>query len=105
MEKVIQLLYDIEEKANLIVKRVSDEKKRLSTTYEQEVESFNNQIAKERNDRLDVLKLQVSKDLEKERKALIEDCNKQLISFETYYKNNHDVLVEHIFQKIISNES
>ncbi len=103
MEKVIQLLYDIEEKANLIVKRVSDEKKRLNTIYEQEIERFNKEITKERNDKLDVLKSQVEKDLDKERTALLDDCNKQLISLETYYKNSHDDLVDQIFQKIISN--
>lgn len=102
MEKVIHLLSEIEEKAELIVRRVGEEKGRLNQQLEQDIKDYNEQTETEKENRLLALKTQTDKDLETEKKALIEDCNKQIKQLDEYYKKNHDSLVEKVLAQIIS---
>lgn len=102
MEKVIHLLSEIEEKAELIVRRVGEEKGRLNQQLEQDIKNFNKQTEAEKENRLLALKVQTDKNLETEKRALIEDCNKQIKHLDEYYKKNHDSLVEKVLAQIIS---
>lgn len=102
MEKVIHLLSEIEEKAELIVRRVGEEKQRLNQQLEQNIKDYNKQTETEKENRLLALKAQTDKDLETEKKTLIEDCNKQIKQLDEYYQKNHDSLVEKVLAQIIS---
>lgn len=102
MEKIIQYLYDIEEKADLIVKRASDENKRLSASLETKIRDYNESILKERTSKIDLLKSKVQEDLAKELSLLNVDCNKQIETMELYFKDHHMELVDKVFLNIIS---
>jgi hypothetical protein len=101
MEKVISILYDIEEKANNIIKRVNEEKVRLQEEFNQDLEKLDQTIANEKAEKLNVLKADIDKKLTVEKQSLIDDCNKQLDNMEENYGKNHDALVESIFQELI----
>ncbi|MDF2609143.1 MAG: hypothetical protein K0R92_617 [Lachnospiraceae bacterium] len=101
MEKVISILYDIEEKANNIIKRVNEEKVRLQEELNQDLEKLDQTIANEKAEKLNVLKADIDKKLAVEKQSLIDDCNKQLDNMEENYGKNHDALVKNIFQELI----
>lgn len=102
MEKIIQYLYDIEEKADVIVKRASEEKKRLNLSLETQILEYNESVLKERTTKIDLLKSKVHEDLEKELSLLNEDCNKQINNMEQYFNLHQNELIEKLFQNIIS---
>ncbi|WP_455716826.1 hypothetical protein [Anaerosporobacter sp.] len=101
MEKVINLLYDIEEKANRIISRTDDQKNAKRREIDHELSVFENSLAEETNKQIQALQDQADKELELERKALIDDCEKQIEELETTFTMNHDALVERVFQNII----
>lgn len=101
MERVINLLYDIEEKANQIIKRANEEKVKLHDKLEKDLADLDMQISNENEAKLNILKAQADEELAKEKQLLIEDCNKQLSDMEKHYQQNHDALVEKIFQGLI----
>lgn len=101
MEKIIQYLYDIEEKADLIVKRASEEKKRLNASLETKISEYNEVVLKERNTKIEALKSRVQKELEEELSLLNEDCNKQISNMEHYFKEHHNELLNKVFNNII----
>lgn len=102
MEKIIQYLYDIEENAAVIVKRASEEKKRLNASLEEQILAYNESVLKERTAKLDLLNSKVHEDLEKELSLLNEDCDKQIINMEQNFNLNKTELIEKLFQNIIS---
>lgn len=102
MEKIIQYLYDIEEKADVIVKRASEEKKRLNLSLETQILEYNESVLKERTAKIALLKSKVDEDLEKELSLLNEDCNKQINNMEQYFKLHQEELIVKLFQNIIS---
>lgn len=101
MEEVINLLYDIEEKATQIVNRANEEKVSLHDALEKNMELLDQTIATENATKLSVLQAKVDLELTQEKQALIEDCNKQLVNLEAHYKKDHDALVNEIFQGLI----
>jgi hypothetical protein len=101
MEKVINLLYDIEEKANRIISRTDDQKNAKRREIDDELSTYESSLSVETNKQIQVLQDQADKELELEKKALIDDCAKQLEHLETTFTMNHDAFVEHVFQNII----
>lgn len=101
MERVISLLYDIEDKANQIVTRAKEEKNSLNEALEKDLAQLDKSIEEENTAKLNTLKEQVDIDLAKEEQALIDDCEKQLASMESNYQNNHTAIVDKIFKDII----
>ncbi|MDF2951969.1 MAG: hypothetical protein K0S18_1552 [Anaerocolumna sp.] len=101
MEKVISILYDIEEKANNIIKRVNEEKIKLQEELNHNLKELDQTIAKEKAEKLSALKSDIDQKLAIEKQSLIDDCNRQLNKMEENYTQNHDTLVENIFQEII----
>lgn len=102
MEKIINTLYEIEEKANNIVKRVNEEKIRIQEEFDHALAELDNNIAAEKAEKLSVLKTDIDKTLAIEKQSLIDDCNRQLSKMEENYSKNHEALVNTIFQEIIS---
>lgn len=101
MEKVINILYDIEEKANNIVKRVNEEKIKLQETLNKDMEALDQSITAEKAEKLRVLKADIDKSLSDEKHTLVDDCKTQLSKMEENYTLNHDTLVNNVFQEII----
>lgn len=101
MEKVINLLYDIEEKANQIVKRANEEKSRLYEQLQKDMAHFDKEIESQNTAKLEVLKIQSDKDLNIEKQTLIDDCIKELEQMDTDYRDRHNRLADEIFQEII----
>lgn len=101
MEKVINLLYDIEEKANRIISRTDEQKNAKRREIDHELSLFESSLTDETNKQIQVLQEQADIELELERKALIDDCANQIEQLETTFTTNHDALVERVFQNII----
>ncbi len=101
MERVINLLYDIEEKADQIVKRANQEKVKLYDKLQKDLELLDQDISVLNTEKLKVLKAQVDEELTTEKQSLIDDCNKQLVNLEENYLHNNTSLVNKILQEII----
>jgi len=101
MEKVLNLLYDIEEKANRIISRTEEQKKNKRREIDQELALFESSLTEETNEKIQALQTKADQELELEKKALLDDCSKQLIELETSFNTNHDAYVEQIFNNII----
>ncbi|MGF7144629.1 vacuolar-type H+-ATPase subunit H [Anaerotaenia torta] len=100
MEKVISLLFDIEKKANQIIERANIEKNELYEENEKQIAQLESGIAEENNKKIKSLMEQSEKEIEQEKQQLINDSEIQLKELETYYQENHDTLVEKVFQCI-----
>lgn len=101
MERVINLLYDIEEKANQIVKRANEEKARLYDQLLKDMEKLDSDIAAQNTTKLEFLKVQADKELNLEKQSLIDGCIRQLEQMDTDYRNKHSQLADEIFQEVI----
>ena len=101
MEKVINLLYDIEKKADRIISRTDEQKNAKRREIDRELSKFESSLMEETNKQIQILQNQADKEFELEKKALIDDCTKQLEQLELTYTSNHDALVERVFQNII----
>jgi hypothetical protein len=101
MEKVISLLFEIEEKAQQIIKRADEEKVKLYEELEKSLLQMENDITAENTAKLKALQSQSDMEFEKERKILIDNCNKQLEELDSIYKNSHDQLVDKVFESLI----
>ncbi len=101
MEKVISLLFDIERKANQIIERANLEKNELYEENEKLIAQMESSIADDNNTKINELMSQAEKEIELEKQQLIESSEKQLKDLEQNYKNNHDVLVDKVFQGIV----
>lgn len=86
MENVITQLFEIEEKANQIMKRANEEKLELYKKLEEDIKQLDQSISKDKIEKISVLKNQINKELEDEQAALINDCNKQIEQLESQYK-------------------
>ncbi|MDF2586763.1 MAG: hypothetical protein K0S41_604 [Anaerocolumna sp.] len=102
MENVISILYDIEEKANQIIKRANEEKISLQDGLKEDMKKLDQEIESCNKVQLDALKAQIDNELDCERKTLIEECNKQLSDIETNFMQNYDSLVTKILEGIIN---
>jgi F0F1-type ATP synthase membrane subunit b/b' len=101
MEKVISLLFDIERKANQIIERANVEKNELYEDNEKTIAQMEAKIAEENNLKINSIMEQAEKEIEQEKQQLIESSDKQLKDLEMNYKQNHDALVNKVFQNII----
>lgn len=101
MEKVINLLADIEEKAARIIDRSTEEKSRLYELLTKDLEKLDNDIASDTCKKLSDLQDSMNEELAVERQSLIDDCDKQLQDLDANFSTNHDALVDRVFQRII----
>lgn len=101
MEKVINLLADIEEKAAHIIDRSSEEKNRLYEQLTEDLEKLDSDIAQDTCKKLNDLQERMNEEIALERQALKDDCDKQLKALETNFLTNRDTLVDKVFQNII----
>lgn len=102
MEKVFDLLSDIEEKAAAIVDHTSVEKKALSKELTRKIEKLDHQIYAETKKKLDVIRTEMNEGIELEKKELLHAFEEHMKQLETDFEKNHDVYVESVFQRIIN---
>ncbi len=101
MEKVINVLYEIEEKANRILDRASEQKQKLYEQLNSDLEALESTITSDTNEKINAMKANMESELASERSALTTDCERQIQALQDNFTNNHDVLVEKLFQHII----
>lgn len=101
MEKVINLLYDIEEKANRIMNRTNDQKVRMHNELERQLEEMDRQTKETTLRKLDTLKDENGQKLKAETADLEKDCTDKLQRLENYFSENHDHLVDEVINRII----
>jgi len=101
MEKVIGLLFDIEQKANQIIERANDEKTELFEENEKAIAKMESEITDLNNVKVSKMTEQAKIDFEQEKQQLIESSNNQLSDLELNYKQGHDAIVEKIFKSLL----
>lgn len=101
MENMINLLSEIEEKANEIMKRANEEKLDFFKKLEEDMKQLDNSIAADKANKINALQTQINNELAEEQQALINDCNKQLEEMESQYEHTHDALVDKVFLSLI----
>lgn len=101
MEKVINRLFEIEEKANRILENTNKQKNTLYTQLNDDLDKLNQDINKDTDSKLNILRADMNKEIDQEHRALIDDCDKQLSHLEDSYLKNHDSLVDTLFHKIV----
>lgn len=102
MEKTISKLFEIEEKAKLIINRANDEKIKLHDAFEAEIEKMEKTIAGNSAKKIKEYKAEIEKELEKEKKALMLISEKHLAELDETYQKHHKDLVDKIFNSIIT---
>ena len=101
MEKVINVLYEIEEKANRILNRATEQKHKLYEQLNSDLTELESNITSDTNKKIECMKAKMQYELDTEKAALIKDCEKQVQSLESNFNAKHDDYVESVFQRII----
>lgn len=101
MEKVINLLNDIEEKAAKILDSTNSEKILLQKELDEKIIKLDEEIQKDTEKKLSELQNEINKEIEIEKNKLITNCNKRLDELDNYFTKKHDKLVYKVFQNII----
>lgn len=102
MEKVITLLYDIEEKANRILNRATEEKAKLYQELNEQMEQIDAKINEETKKKLEVLQAKFDKEVASDTRDLIEANERHLADIESNFRANHDNLVKHVIDQVIA---
>lgn len=100
MEKVINRLYEIEEKANHILEHANAEKVTLNEKLNANLIKLQEDIESDTNQKIAALQETMNEEIESERQAQIESCKNQILELELKFHKEHDSLVEQVFQRI-----
>lgn len=100
MEKVINRLFEIEEKANRIMENSNVQKQKMYDQLNSDLEKLDHEIKNDTNSKLEILRAKMNDEIAKERQALIDDCNSQINKMEQNFNQNHAVLVDTVFNNI-----
>jgi vacuolar-type H+-ATPase subunit H len=101
MEKTINQLFEIEEKANQIITRANEQKSKLIEDFEREISEMEKNIAEENTAKLRSLQEQINEELTKELNELMQESENRLNNLQKINQNEHEALVDQIFQNII----
>lgn len=101
MEKMISTLFEIEEKANLIINRANEEKIRLYREFEIDAKRMEDEISAETSEKLRMIQTQMDEELKMEKQALLDKNQLHLKDLEIHFINNKTKLVNSIFESII----
>lgn len=102
MERVISLLFDIENKANQIIEKANIEKTDLYEDNEKAIHEMETAIEEENNAKINIIMEQAKKELEKDIKQLSDNSSKQLADLDDNYTRNHAMIADKIFQNVIT---
>ncbi len=101
MEKVITVLSEIEDKATKILDRTKDQKQQLYEQLNRDIAKLEQEIRTETNTKLARLQETMDTEIEEEKRALLKNCEEELVSLDTAFQTNHEALAEEIFARII----
>lgn len=101
MEKVIGLLFEIEQKANQIIERADIEKTFLQEENDKAIADMEANIAAENQLKINSLTERSEEEFEAERRQLIESSEKQLKELEEKEFSYHHTYVAKIVESII----
>ncbi len=101
MEKVINVLSEIEDKASKILDRTQDQKQQLYEQLNKDLAKLETDIKADTTAKIDAVQKDMELDIASERKKLLADCQHQIDDLQQSYEKNHDQLVDSIFQSIL----
>ncbi|HKL99009.1 MAG TPA: hypothetical protein VJZ06_03800 [Mobilitalea sp.] len=101
MERTIGRIFEIDEKAKLIIDRANKEKIRLHDEFEVEIAKLEEDINNDNFNKIREYQINAEIELENEKKTLILKSEKQLHDLDELYKNNHSTFVDKVFEGII----
>lgn len=102
MEKVLNLLNDIETKADKILSRVSDDKARLTEEMNQKMKSFDSKVQIETNERLDALRKKADQEVKAELAKLKTEQEDYLSKLDKNFDVTCEQYANDIFAHIIT---
>lgn len=102
MEKVINLLNDIETKAEKILSRVSDDKARLNEEMSQKMKSFDSNVQIETDKKLANLRKKTENEVKLELSRIQKEQEEYLEHLNEYFDANCEQYVDEIFNRIIA---
>ncbi len=102
MEKVINLLNDIETKAEKILSRVSDDKARLNDEMNQKMKSFDSNVQIETDKKLANLRKKTEKEVKLELSRIQKEQEEYLNQLNEQFDANCEQYVDEIFNRIIA---
>lgn len=101
MERTIGKIFEIEEKAKLIIDRANREKLRMHDEFDEELVRMERDINEENLRKINIYRSEIEQELEQEKAQMVNKSEKQLKDMDTLYHNNHDDLVNRIFEGIL----
>lgn len=102
MEKVINLLSEIEEKADKILNRVSDDKAKLNEEMNQKMKSFDSTVKIETEQKLSALRKRADQEVEQEIAKMKKEQDEYLRQLDQNFDANCERYADEIFQHIIT---
>ena len=102
MEKVINLLNDIETKADKILSRVSEDKARLNEELNRMMKSFDSKIQIETDEKLAALRQKANQEVEQELSKIKLEQEAYLKQLDENFDANCEQYANQIFDRIIS---
>jgi vacuolar-type H+-ATPase subunit E/Vma4 len=101
MEKVINLIYDVEEKVNRILEQASEEKLHLNEQLQKDLEKLDSEIKSDTQNKINALQEKMNQEIETERQNLIDASKQNLINLEENFNINQETLVSQVVKNII----
>ena len=102
MEKVINVLYEIEEKANKILERTSEQKTQMNDKLNEDLRSLEESIDQNTNQKIESMKQAMETEIAKEHNALITGYKTSLEKMEEKFHSHYDQYISTIFSKIVN---
>lgn len=102
MEKVINLLNDIEMKADKILSRVSNDKARLSDESNQKMKSFDSKVKGKTDKQIAALRLKADKEAEQELLKMKQEQDTYLKQLDEDFDEKCEEYADLIFKRILS---
>ena len=102
MEKVLNLLNDIETKADKILSRVSDDKAHLTEEMNQKMRSFDSKVQIETNEKLEALRKKADQEVEAELLKLKKEQEDYLTQLDQNFYVKCEQYANEIFERIIT---
>lgn len=101
MEQIMNLLCEVEEKANKILSLAEEEKKQLRLQMDQKIKEFDEETEKGTRSKVEELQMKYEQELKKGESTLLEEYEMTKKEIEENYRKNHDRLVDELFHNII----
>ena len=104
MQKVLDVLCEIEDKAKGILNSTSEQKAVLNQQLHKEMEALDKAYAKQTEAQLNELRQKMEKEIFDEHTALVKSYESRLQNLETDFKKNRETYVQTIFESIINEQ-